>query len=153
MNYLDWNSRTFGFFAEECLNVDDSDEDCSDLSISGFRNPSRYSKDERSKLYQYLSNAKGIFATTCWRKNAYDQSREASYSLLTDGEVVFDNLVLKYILYPDFVLPERWFVLIKEKNFVMPKFEFDDSIFLYFEVADHETFDQESYIKKFIRHL
>jgi hypothetical protein len=152
MNYKNWNQRSFGGFIEECL-YSGEDEYCSDLSIIEFKDSSRYSSEERSKLYQYLSEGFGIVASTDRRKNAYNQSIEASYALFTDGEVVYDNLIIQYILYADFVLPEKWFILIKERGFVMPKFEFDDFAFFNYESTEYETFDRESYLKKFIRYL
>jgi hypothetical protein len=158
MNYKNWNYRYFGGFVEESsLKKEDIPEGSLLNSIIDFKATNEYSDAERRKLQDYLSKSKAIICTTCTRINAYDLSIESSVTHLTDGEVIFDDLILKYISYPDFVLPVKWFKIIKEKDFCMSEFQLEldfESVFP-FDIGEVglETFDQESSLKKFIRYL
>jgi hypothetical protein len=152
MNYKNWNIRSFGGFWEEFEATEpNTDDGHRIISINEFRNADRYSSEERRQLIDYLTKCPGLYATTGIRKNAYTQKEVASYALFTDGEVLFDNLILEYIQQPDFIIPEKWFALIQKRGFVVPKLEFkEDYIDFDFFTAGHELFDNESPFKAII---
>jgi hypothetical protein len=153
MNYKNWNHRFFcGFIEESISKEEESLEGLLTCSINDFRDANLYTDEERLKIQNYLINSKGIIATSHNRRNAYDFSIESSLSYHTDGEVIFDNLILKYMFYPDFVLPEKWYDLIKRRNFIMPESDFEFESQFDFDEVGFETFDQESSLKKFMKY-
>jgi hypothetical protein len=124
MNYSSWDFRGISFFKEELSIYMDKDLSIYP-SISDFRQTGLYSKEVRRKLCDYLATCPIIVSTSYKRLNAYTSEPALALSYFTDGEFVFTDLFQTYIHYDDFVLPEKWFSLIENKNFTNEQFELD----------------------------
>jgi len=49
-----------------------------------------------------------------------------SLTYFTDGDFIFTNLLQEYIYYDNFVLPRKWYELIKARNYINEDFELND---------------------------
>lgn len=148
MNFKQWNLRGLSFFQEEI-------KDIKFPSIKNFQQKDYYDPNIRMKLYQYLQNCPEILATTYHRLHAYKIEEVSLLVYSTDGEFIFTNTLKDYLLYDDFVLPQKWYELIKFRDFRNPKLVLDHQkitsgkmdIFKNFE----RSFDEKSIVEDFIR--
>ena len=146
MDYKQWNYRGISFFKEE---VDDGNYP----SIKLFQQKGLYQIDIRNKLCDYLENCPNI-ATSYKRFHAYTFEEVSTLSYFTDGDFIFTNLLKEYIYYDDFVLPQRWYELIRNRNYINDIFELNhEKIFSgEVDIFDNLTrsFDQSSVVKEVI---
>jgi len=147
MDYKQWNYRGISFFKEE---VDDGNYP----SIKLFQQKGLYQIDIRNKLCDYLENCPNIIATSYKRFHAYTFEEVSTLSYFTDGDFIFTNLLKEYIYYDDFVLPQRWYELIRNRNYINDIFELNhEKIFSgEVDIFDNLTrsFDQSSVVKEVI---
>lgn len=124
MDYISWNYRGISFFKEEIIHL--NGEDNKEFpSIKDFQQNGVYTSEVRKKLCKYLENCPAIVSTSYRRLNAYTLEPIFSLTYFTDGEFIFTNLLQEYICYDNFVLPQKWYELIKIRNYINDCFELD----------------------------
>ena len=123
MNYISWNYRGISFFKEE---IRYKDENISNYpSIKQFQQKELYEPGIRYKLCNYLGNCPAIVSTSYKRLNAYTFEPIFSLTYFTDGDFIFTNLLQEYMYHNNFVLPQKWYELIKTRDYLNQDFELD----------------------------
>ncbi len=122
MNYMSWNYRGVSFFKEEVIHCDGKNNN-EFPSIKDFQQNGIYTSEIRKKLCSYLENCPEIVSTSYRRLNAYTLEPIFSLTYFTDGDFIFNNLFQEYIYYENFVLPQKWYELIKTRNYINDDFE------------------------------
>lgn len=124
MNYISWDYRGISFFKEEI--IDFSDEKINIYpSIKDFQQTGFYTAKIRNQLCNYLESCIAIVSTSYIRRNAYTYESTFSLTYFTDGEFIFTNLLQEYIRHENFVLPQKWYELIKARNYLNEDFALD----------------------------
>ncbi|MCT2563417.1 hypothetical protein [Chryseobacterium herbae] len=153
MDYTSWNLRGISFFKEEIIDL--SDEKINSYpSIKAFQQNGFYTPEIREKLCDYLENCPAIVSTSYRRLNAYTLEPTFSLTYFADGDFIFTNLLQEYIQYDNFVLPQKWYELIKTRDYLHEGFELniekmvsgEIDVFKNFE----RSFDEASMIRKVI---
>jgi len=152
MNYKSWNHRGISFFKEEISNKDESISDYP--SIKQFQQNEFYTPEIRNKLCNYLENCPAIVSTSYERINVYTFETIFSLTYFTDGDFIFTNLLQEYMYHDNFVLPQKWYKLIKTRDYFNEDFELDYEkissgevdVFKNFE----KSFDEPSIVRKVI---
>lgn len=151
MNYISWVYRGISFFKEEI--IDPSDEKISRYpSIKDFQQDEVYTLEIRNKLCDYLANCPAIVSTSYNRLNAYTLKPTFSLTYFTDGDFIFTNLLQEYIYQDNFALPQKWYELIKARDYLNEDFELDYEKISSGEINVFESFekkiDEPSIIRK-----
>lgn len=152
MNHSTWNLRSIPTFDEETFGTNTPN---SGISISGFQEQSFYTDTIKQKLILYINSCAPIVSSTFERKNAYTKEFVFELTYYTDGHVIFNNLLLEYIKQNDFVIPDKWFKIISDNDFILGTISvdvekvFDENIDI-FNTAE-ETFEQIPTIAQVIR--
>ncbi|MDV7696782.1 hypothetical protein N6B72_07615 [Chryseobacterium soli] len=153
MDYKSWNFRGISFFKEEIISEDEN-IDNEYPSIKNFKQNGIYTSEVRNNLCNYLERCPAIISTSYERLNVYTSEAISSLTYFTDGDFIFTNLLQKYMYYDDFVLPQRWYELIKIRNYINDDFDLDYEkistgeidVFKNFEIS----FDELSIVRKVI---
>lgn len=149
---MSWNHRGISFFKEEISN---KEENISDYpSIKQFQQNKFYTPEIRNKLCNYLENCPAIVSTSYERINVYTFETIFSLTYFTDGDFIFTNLLREYMYQDNFVLPQKWYKLIKTRDYLNEGFELDYEkissgevdVFKNFE----KSFDEPSIVRKVI---
>lgn len=154
INHSTWNFRNIPVFDEEIV---ETETPLTGVSISGFQEKSFYTDAVREKLVLYIHSCIPIVASTFERKNVYTKEIIYDLVLYTDGQVIFDNLLLSYIKQDDFVIPDRWYKIISDNDFILDDItidfekKFEENIDIFTTVE--ETFDQSPTIAKVIQRV
>ena len=153
MDYTSWNLRGISFFKEEIFS-EDKNVDNVYPSIKDFQKNGFYTPEIRNKLCNYLEKCPAIVSTSYGRLNAYTLEPTSSLTYFTDGDFIFTNLLQEYIQYDNFVLPQRWYELIKTRDYFHKGFELDIEKIVSGEIDVFKnferSFDEESLIRKVI---
>lgn len=140
MNYKIWNLRGISLFKEEIIISNEKNISDEFPSIRNFRENNIYSSEVRDRLCSYLQSCPIIISTSYERLNAYTCEPISTLTYFTDGEFIFTNLLQDYIYYDDFVLPQRWYELIKMRNYINANFDLDYEKILSGDVDIFENF-------------
>jgi len=153
MLYQTWNLRCIPFFKEE-ITEDDLGKTIYP-SIKEFQQTDIYTPELRTLLISYVSNCKDIVATTLKRYNPYQQQFHMGLAYYTDGEIIFNNFLMDYILRNDFAIPAAWLELIKKKDFKVDPFTLDLDLITSGKIdilqTVNEIFDQLPTIQKVMK--
>lgn len=124
MDYIAWDYRGIAFFKEEIIDPSDQKNNTYP-SIKNFQKNNFYISEVRNKLCNYLENCPAIVSTSYRRLNIYTLEPTFSLTYFTDGDFIFTNLLQEYIYHDNFVLPQKWYELIKNRNYLNEDFELD----------------------------